>query len=82
MKEPFKLTWRHHLEIYCDGWNSGFFQTRSEIRESVRRKIREIEAREEERRVLERLRSMMEAGRISIPPDVAEEIFNHKNGKD
>ncbi len=82
MTEPFKLTWRHHLEIYCDGWNSGFFRTKTEIRESVRRKIYEIQVREGRRRELERIREALKAKGISIPADVAEEIFNHKNGQD
>ena len=34
MKEPFELTWRHKLEIYCDGFMSdNLFATRAEIRE-------------------------------------------------
>ena len=90
MREPFKLTWRHQLEIYCAGWNSGFFRTRAEIREAVRRKIYEIEVREgrkegiriAERRSEERFRELLKSDGVIIPPDVAERIFGDESGKD
>lgn len=87
MKEPFELTWRHKLEIYCDGFMSdNLFATRAEIRESVSRKIREIKVREgyesevrecrqsERDRILEAL----EAEGITVPSDVADRVFGDR----
>ena len=83
-KEPFKLTWRHRLEIYMD--YQGPFARRSDITKSVQRKIREIKIREgyevedEEspRSERERIVAELEAGGISIPPDVANRVFGDK----
>ena len=54
------------------------FETRSEIREAARRKVLERGKREEK----ERIRSELEAEGVVIPPEVAERVFNHKNGKE
>ena len=76
MSRPFKLSWRHKLEILCDSATNGkMFRTNTEIRESVRRKIYEIEYREGQREVRQRIRSELEAHGIVLPPEVVEEIF-------
>lgn len=54
------------------------FETRSEIREAARRKVLERGKREEK----ERIRSELEAEGVVIPPEIAERVFNHKNGQD
>ena len=54
------------------------FETRSEIREAARRKVLERGKREEK----ERIRSELESEGVVIPPEVAERVFNHKNGQD
>ena len=54
------------------------FEKRSEIRAQARREFRE----KERRRIENRIRSELEAEGVVIPPEVAERVFNHKNGQD
>lgn len=54
------------------------FRTDTEIREAARRKVLERGKREEK----ERIRSELEAEGVVIPPEIAERVFNHKNGQD
>ena len=54
------------------------FERRSEIRAAARQEILEKERREER----ERIRSSLEARGVVIPPEIAEEVFNRKNGQD
>ena len=80
MNRPFKLSWRHKLEILFDGFFDGkVCQTNAEIRESVRRKIYEIEYREGfkigQRQARNRILRNLEAHGIVLPPEVVEEIF-------
>ena len=76
MKRRSSLSWRHQLEILCDGATNGqMFRSNAEIRESVRRKIREIEIREAKREVKERILPKLEAHGIVLPPEIVEEIF-------
>ena len=76
MKRPFKLSWRHKLEILFDGFTDcKMFETNAEIRESVRRKIYEIELREARRETIDRILPKLEARGIVLPPEIVEEIF-------
>lgn len=54
------------------------FERRSEIRAQARREFRE----KERRRIENRIRSELESEGVVIPPEVAERVFNHKNGKE
>ena len=54
------------------------FRTNTEIREAARAKVREEGRREEN----ERIRSELEARGIELPSDIAEDVFDSKNGKE
>ena len=58
-------------------WSRAMFKRASDISRDARREIRDKGAREAEIRI----QKALESKGIPIPPDVAEEIFNHKNGK-
>ena len=59
-------------------WSRKMFEKRSEIRAQARREFRE----KERRRIENRIRSELESEGVVIPPEVAERVFNHKNGQD
>ena len=74
-----KLSWAFIPTLaYTLDRSRDMFRKRSDIREAARQEVREEGAKEE----AERIRKSLKAKGISIPPDVAEEIFNHKNGQD
>ena len=54
------------------------FERRSEIRAAARREVHEKWRREEN----ERIQSELEAEGVVIPPEIAERVFNHKNGEE
>ena len=75
MNRPFKLTWRHKLEILFDGFFDGrVCETRAEIHEATRRKIREIQIRETRRHETERILKNLEAHGIVLSPEQVEKI--------
>ena len=54
------------------------FERRSEIRAAARQEVHEKWRREEN----ERIQSELEAEGVVIPPEIAERVFNHKNGEE
>ena len=54
------------------------FRTNTEIREAARAKVREEGRREEN----ERIRSELEARGVELPPDIVNDLFDRKNGKE
>ena len=75
MNHPFRLSWRHKLEILFDGFlDRQLFATNAEIREATRRKIREIQIRETRRHETERILDRLEDYGIVLPPALVEEI--------
>ena len=74
-----KLNWALVPAVaYIIDWSRDMFRTRTEIREAARKKVRDQGRREEQ----ERIRSSLEAEGVVIPPEIAERVFNHKNGKE
>ena len=58
------------------------FRTNTEIREAARQKVREEGIKEGEQKAEDRIRSSLEAEGVAIPPEIAERVFNHKNGEE
>ncbi len=73
-----KLSWAFIpvIAFLIDG-SRDLFRTKTEIREAARKKVREEGAKEEG----DRIRELLKSDGVVLPPDVAEKIFNHKNGK-
>ncbi len=73
-----KLSWAFVPTLaFVFDWSRDMFRTKTEIREAARQKVREEGAKEEG----DRIRELLKSDGVVLPPDVAEEIFNHKNGK-
>ena len=62
------------------------FERRFDIRRKVRQEVRERFRNEGiaigEKKAEEKLRDLLKSEGITLPPEVDERVFNHKNGKD
>lgn len=74
-----KLNWALVPAVaYIVDWSREMFKKSSDIRAEARREAVKKSRREEN----ERIRSELEAEGVVIPPEIAERVFKHKNGKE